>query len=209
LGVLVVFPPHEPTPANFEKCGDSVVVDVVTSVACWDEVLPGLSGCAGDDRVDLPLFPGGKEALAASVIESTGVVYRELFEAIAAEADDVASAFADFFAGAADVLIETDFIDPCPIGTVAREVASTNELVRKAAEAAFDSWVRSATETMVSAGIEPKHAADLATLFVATTEGCFVLCRTKRSTEPLDAVGRLIVPLVTSTVEQVHDPHPA
>jgi AcrR family transcriptional regulator len=154
-------------------------------------------------------FPGGKEALAASVIESTGVVYRELFEAIAAEADDVASAFADFFAGAADVLIETDFIDPCPIGTVAREVASTNEIVRKAAEAAFDSWVRSATETMVSAGIEAKHAADLATLFVTTTEGCFVLCRTKRSTEPLAAVGRLIVPLVTSTVEEAHHPHPA
>ena len=116
---------------------------------------------------------------------------------------------ADFFAGAADVLIETDFIDPCPIGTVAREVASTSELVRKAAEAAFDSWVRSATETMVSAGIEPKHAADLATLFVTTTEGCFVLCRTKRSTEPLAAVGRLIVPLVTSTAEQAHHPHPA
>ena len=39
LGVLVVFPTHEPTPANFEKCGDSVVVDVVTAVARRDEVL--------------------------------------------------------------------------------------------------------------------------------------------------------------------------
>ena len=154
-------------------------------------------------------FPGGKEALAASVIESTGAVYRELFEAIVNEADDVATAFADFFAGAARVLIETDFIDPCPIGTVAREVASTSELVRKAAEVAFDSWVRSATDTLVSAGIEPEDSADLATLFVTTTEGCFVLCRTKRSTEPLAAVARLVVPLVASELERARQPHRA
>jgi len=147
-------------------------------------------------------FPGGKEALAAAVIESTGAVYRELFEAIVAEADDVAAAFVDFFAGAATVLVETDFIDPCPIGTVAREVASTSEPVRRAAEAAFDSWVRSSTDTLLTAGIEPGHAADLATLFVTTTEGCFVLCRTKRSTEPLAAVARLVAPLVSSAIER-------
>jgi len=147
-------------------------------------------------------FPGGKEALAAAVIESTGAVYRELFEAIVAEADDVAAAFVDFFAGAATVLVETDFIDPCPIGTVAREVASTSEPVRLAAEAAFDSWVRSATDTLLTAGIEPGLAADLATLFVTTTEGCFVLCRTKRSTEPLASVARLVAPLVSSAIER-------
>jgi AcrR family transcriptional regulator len=146
-------------------------------------------------------FPGGKEALAVAVIESTGVAYRELFEAIAAESDGAESTFANFFEGAASVLIETDFIDPCPIGTVAREVASTSEPVRKAAEAAFDSWIRSASDLLVSAGIEPLPAARLATLFVTTTEGSFVLCRTKRSTEPLDAVAKLLVPLVSSAIE--------
>jgi AcrR family transcriptional regulator len=148
-------------------------------------------------------FPGGKEALAVSVIESTGVAYRELFESIAAESDGAASAFANFFEGAASVLIETDFIDPCPIGTVAREVASTSEPVRKAAEAAFDSWTRAASDILVSAGVESLHAGRLATLFVMTTEGAFVLCRTKRSTEPLDAVATLLVPLVSSAIE--HD----
>ncbi|MEZ5168034.1 MAG: TetR/AcrR family transcriptional regulator [Acidimicrobiales bacterium] len=33
-------------------------------------------------------FPGGKEALAVAVITTTGAVYRELFESIAAEALD-------------------------------------------------------------------------------------------------------------------------
>lgn len=145
-------------------------------------------------------FPGGKEALAAAVIDSTGSVYRELFESVVAESDDIVSAFADFFAGAALVLIESDFIDPCPIGTVAREVASTSEPLRQAAEVAFDSWVQSATDALVRAGIEPPHATDIAILFVTTIEGCFVLSRTKRSTEPLLAVARLVAPLVASAV---------
>ena len=147
-------------------------------------------------------FPGGKEALAAAVIGSTGSVYRELFEAIVAESDDVVSAFVNFFEGAALVLTESDYIDPCPIGTVAREVASTSEPLRQAADAVFDSWVRSATEVLVGAGIDPPHAADLANLFVAMTEGCFVLSRTKRSPEPLRAAARLVGPLIASALEE-------
>ena len=75
-------------------------------------------------------FPGGKEALAVAVVETTGAVYRELFESIVAEADDAAAAYVDFFNGAAAVLEESDFIDPCPIGTIAREVANTSEPLR-------------------------------------------------------------------------------
>jgi len=40
-------------------------------------------------------FPGGKEALAVAVIETTGAVHRQLFESIAAEAADPASALRD------------------------------------------------------------------------------------------------------------------
>ena len=46
-------------------------------------------------------FPGGKEALGVAVVETTGAVYRELFESIVADADDPAAAYVDFFTGAA------------------------------------------------------------------------------------------------------------
>src|SRR5436190_23029591 len=72
-------------------------------------------------------FPGGKDELAAEVITTSGAAYRELFEAIADEAVSPVAAITDFFDGAATTLEESGFIDPCPIGTVAREVASTNE----------------------------------------------------------------------------------
>ncbi len=65
-------------------------------------------------------FPGGKEDLGVAVIDTTGAVYRELFESIAVEQPDAVKPFESFFAVAASVLEESDFIDPCPIGTIAR-----------------------------------------------------------------------------------------
>ena len=145
-------------------------------------------------------FPGGKEALAVAVIESTGSVYRQLFESIVAEADDPAAAFSHFFDQAGQLLIETDYIDPCPIGTIAREVASTSEPIRRAADAVFDSWVEAASDFLVHSGAQPSEAHDLATLFVTMTEGGFILSRTKRSIEPLLAVARATNPLVASAI---------
>lgn len=134
-------------------------------------------------------FPGGKEALAVAVIETTGAVYRELFETIIAESDDTADGFAHFFAAAAAVLDESGFIDPCPIGTLAREVANTSEPLRLAAKAAFDSWISAATEHLLAAGASADDARDFAALFVAAIEGNFVLARTLRDSSMLISAG--------------------
>lgn len=141
-------------------------------------------------------FPGGKEALAVAVVDTTGAVYRELFESIAAEASDPAAAYVDFFAGAAAVLEESDFIDPCPIGGVAREVANTSEALRESANKAFDSWIAAGREHLTEAGVPEDVAHELATIFVATVEGMFVLSRTQRSTTPLAAAGAQLAALV-------------
>ena len=148
-------------------------------------------------------FPGGKEALAIAVVEVTGAVYRELFESIVAEADRPAAAYVDFFTAAAAVLEESDFIDPCPIGTVAREVANTSEPLREAAKRAFDSWIAAAHAHLTTAGIPSDVADELATVFVATVEGTFVLSRTQRSTTPLIAAGRHLAALVESASDDV------
>jgi AcrR family transcriptional regulator len=141
-------------------------------------------------------FPGGKEALAVAVVETTGAVYRELFESIVAEADDPAAAYTDFFARAAAVLEESDFIDPCPIGTIAREVANSSEPLRQAAKRAFDSWIAAARSHLTAAGVPTDVADELATVFVSTVEGVFVLSRTQRTTTPLTAAGRHLAALV-------------
>src|SRR5579862_450589 len=120
-------------------------------------------------------FPGGKDELTREVLVTSGAAYRELFEAIADAAASPGDAVTDFFDGAATVLEETDFIDPCPIGTVAREVASTNDELRAATEQVFASWIDAATARLTAAGVADEEAATLATTFVAALEGAFVL----------------------------------
>jgi len=147
-------------------------------------------------------FPGGKEELTVAVIESTAAAYRQLFEMVAVGASDPVAAYTDFFTAAAAVLVESDYIDPCPIGTIAREVASTNEPLRRAAAAAFEGWIEAATDHLVSAGVEASNAADLAVVFVANIEGGFVLSRTLRSPAPLLAAARTLAPVVAAAVDR-------
>lgn len=149
-------------------------------------------------------FPGGKEALGVAVIDTTGAVYRELFESIAAEHPDPVNAFQTFFDSAASVLEESDFVDPCPIGTIAREVANTSEPLRQAAERAFNSWIASAKTYLINSGIDPDAADDLATMFVATVEGGFVLSRTLRSTDPLTAIALHVVAAINTAPRTAH-----
>lgn len=145
-------------------------------------------------------FPGGKEALAVAVIETTGAVYRELFESIVASATGTSEAYRDVFVGAAAVLDATDYIDPCPIGTIAREVANTSEPLRLAARDAFNSWIAAACSHLVAGGVGPEEAKELATVVVATLEGTFVLSRTLRETKPLIAAGNYLAELVEQEV---------
>ncbi|MGH9085433.1 MAG: TetR/AcrR family transcriptional regulator [Acidimicrobiales bacterium] len=151
-------------------------------------------------------FPGGKEDLADTVLRSSGAAYRELFEVIYAAAADMPSAVTDFFDGAALVLEETDYLDACPIGTVALEVASTNDRLRATTAEVFQSWLDAATLHLRAAGVEAARANDLAIVLVAAVEGGFMLSRAARSPEPMRAAGRLMRELVEATLAS-SNPH--
>jgi AcrR family transcriptional regulator len=137
-------------------------------------------------------FPGGKDELAAAAITTSGAAYRELVETVADAASSPGDMVTDSFDGAATVLEETDFIDPCPIGTVAREVASSNEPLRQATERVFASWTDSATTRLAAAGIPYDEARTLATALVAAMEGGFVLARAQRDADVLREIGRVM-----------------
>ena len=143
-------------------------------------------------------FPGGKEELGAAVLTTSGAAYLELFQLIAAAADDVPSAISDFFDGAAAALEESNFIDICPIGTVAREVASTNDVLRQAAQAVLETWIAAATDLFASAGLDHHTSRSLAGTLVAALEGSFLLARASRNAAGLRATGQDIRHLVRS-----------
>ena len=134
-------------------------------------------------------FPGGKEQLGDEVIRVAGAFFLRLFETIADEAPDFETGVRDFFDGAAQTLVATDYADACPIATVALEVASTNETLRGATDDVFEGWIAAATERGVQAGLDAPRARALAISLVALIEGGFMLSRAARSTEPMQAAG--------------------
>ncbi len=134
-------------------------------------------------------FPGGKAALGEEVIRTQGRMYGELFAEIAGPAPDPAAGVADFFTGAAATLRETDYADACPIATVALEVASRDEGLRKATADVFDGWIDGAVAYFTAAGIDAGRARELALTMLASLEGAFVLSRALQSTEPVEVAG--------------------
>jgi AcrR family transcriptional regulator len=161
----------------------------------------GLKQIVGDANAQFGslyhFFPGGKEQLAEESIRRSGRMYGELFEAIMDQAADVESGVADFFAGAAETLRLTEYADACPIATIALEVASTSEPLRKATAGVFESWTAAATVRFAAAGVDADEARRLAIQMLCALEGAFVLSRAMRSTEPLEAAGE-------SSVRAIH-----
>src|SRR3954453_5573311 len=137
-------------------------------------------------------FPGGKEELGAEAIRRSGHLYGQLFPAIVGPAPDLLTGIADFFAGAAQTLVETGYADACPIATVALEVSSTSEPMRDACAEVFDAWIAGAAEHFARHGIAPDRARELALHFLCALEGAFVLARALRSTEPLTVAGEAV-----------------
>jgi AcrR family transcriptional regulator len=134
-------------------------------------------------------FPGGKEQLGEEVIRWSGGIYGLLLDAFFEPGEDPVAATRNFFAAAAVTLQESDYADACPIATVALEVSSTNEPMRRACADVFNGWVDSATERLVQCGLARKRSRALAISMIASLEGAFVLSRALRSTEPVEVAG--------------------
>ncbi|MEZ5373286.1 MAG: TetR/AcrR family transcriptional regulator [Microthrixaceae bacterium] len=134
-------------------------------------------------------FPGGKNELGAAVVRESGAAYQALFEVMADEADDIVDAVGGFFDGAAEVLEQTDFIDICPIGNVAREVANTHEPIRLATVEVFAGWTAALADRLARAGLNADDAGGLADTVISALEGGFMLARARRSCDGLRATG--------------------
>lgn len=128
-------------------------------------------------------FPGGKEQLAEEVIRAGGAFFEALVLAIYDEQPTAEASVRAVFEGAAETLTTTEFQDACPIATVALEVASTNDVLRRATEKVFERWTVALTERL--------DDRDAALAVISALEGAFVLCRARRSVEPMLAAGEM------------------
>lgn len=146
-------------------------------------------------------WPGGKEALAEEALRTGGEFFLALYRAVAGAEADVLAGLRAFFDGAGETLRATDFQDACPIATVAGEVASTNDVLRRATADAFGSWLDALAADLEAAGASVPDARSAALAVLAGLEGAFLLCRALRSTDPMDAARDAALLLVTTTLE--------
>lgn len=128
-------------------------------------------------------FPGGKQQLADEVIRGAGAFFQALVTAVYDEEATPEASVRAVFEGAAETLAATDFEDACPIATVALEVASTDEVLRRATADVFEQWTVALTERLGDRG----HALAV----ISALEGAFVLSRARRTVEPMLAAGRM------------------
>jgi AcrR family transcriptional regulator len=126
-------------------------------------------------------FPGGKEELGAETIRWSGAEYGRLLPAILATAPDLVSGVRLFFAGAASVLVATDYADACPIATIALEVSSRSEVLRQACADVFDDWVSLGVEQFVAWGVREADARRLVIQLICALEGAFIHTAHRRS----------------------------
>ncbi|MGW7289573.1 TetR/AcrR family transcriptional regulator [Streptomyces sp. NPDC054847] len=132
-------------------------------------------------------YPGGKSELGEDVVRTSGAAYLALIgELFQDRAADPAETTARAFTGAAQTLLDLDYADPCPIATIALEIAGTDEALRVATAEVFESWTDTLAAFYGSFGIADSRATSRSV--IALLEGAFMLGRSMRSTAPvLDA----------------------
>jgi TetR/AcrR family transcriptional repressor of lmrAB and yxaGH operons len=141
---------------------------------------------AGSPRGSLYFhFPGGKEQIGEAALDLAGEAVRAKI-AHAATLSPSAEAFLTGIARAmAADLQESDFCNGCPIATTALETAAQTEVLRAAAQRAFQSWEQEIARGLARFGAKPDDAAVAATAILSQIEGALLLARTYRSVEPL------------------------
>ncbi|MEU6188948.1 TetR/AcrR family transcriptional regulator [Nocardia sp. NPDC047038] len=144
-------------------------------------------------------FPEGKPQIAAAALRTSGAAYIQLLPLLLDAHDDLREAIPAAFAAAAEQIEQTGWINMCPVGTVAGEIADSEPALRDVAAEVIASWIDEGTDYFVRRGLSTADARDLILAVLTSLEGAFVLSRTLRSTEPLHAAGRS----TSARIEQV------
>ncbi len=123
-------------------------------------------------------FPGGKQELAAAVVEAAGAQIERVLRAALSEdvaVPDVVDRWLDILAAG----LAADCRDGCPVEPIATESVHASELVRRAAARAFDSWCAAIADRLREDGWDDDRADETALAIVAVIEGALMLARTK------------------------------
>lgn len=152
--------------------------------------LGDILGASGAPRGSLYFhFPGGKQELAAAAIEAEGERWRErVREVIDGAGGDLAAAVIAVGELLARDLEDSDFADGCPAATVALEVSSESEPLRRRCAALYGDWERLVAGALIDAGVAGPIAGTTARFALCAFEGALLMARVKRDAAPVREV---------------------
>lgn len=133
-------------------------------------------------------FPGGKEQLATEALHHVGgIVLQRIRDNLALEPDP-AIAIRNFIKNIAMNVESTEYRTGGPITAIAMETASTNETLRVECERIYRDWQTAFADKLIEANISETRAHRLSILILSAIEGGVLLCRIRKSIQPLDDV---------------------
>jgi len=141
-------------------------------------------------------FPGGKEQLAMAALRVAGDVVAAKIRAAVDGQETVILAMREFIADYAAEIRQSDYERGCPVANVAMDAPATSPPIRKVCEEIFSTWEALIAGGLVRDGFGKAEADALAEFILSSLEGALILCRARRSTEPLDRVAERIETVV-------------
>ena len=130
-------------------------------------------------------FPEGKEELAVEAIERSSSIIEQRIRMIMADVADPATAVINFITILAEQVAASGYQAGGPITAIALESASTNDRLREACRAAYQSWQDAFAEKLRQGNFSEARSRRLAALIIASLAGGIILSRSQRSTQPL------------------------
>lgn len=145
-------------------------------------------------------FPGGKEELGAEAIRHAAGAWRaDVLAGIEGAASPI-----DAIRAACELLARrlesSDFLDGCPVATVALEAAPTSQALHEACADAFRTWLAVIEDRLREVGVTGERAERIATTVLAAVEGAMVLSKALRSAEPLRRIGAELPSLLRAAI---------
>lgn len=143
-------------------------------------------------------FPGGKDQLVGEALQWSGTwaAARVMHHVDRMRRPTPSRLFAAIVDEWAADLDARDFSRGCPVAASVIDCADTNDTVRRAADAALETWRRPVTEALVEMGRPRRRAERLSTLMLCALEGALVVARARRDTTPLGLVARELAPVL-------------
>lgn len=130
-------------------------------------------------------FPEGKDQMIGEALGIAKDAVAGTIDRVADRSETPAAFVEGLGVAMAKWLTRSDFVEGCPVATVALEVAPLHDTLTSASEQAFTHWIDQIAGHLVRFGLDADEADAVAVSSMAALEGGMILARVRRDAAPL------------------------